>query len=143
MLLLPSALLANFPKNCRPLMTVSESFTLQADKADSLFYIHNESDEKMFVVALNNTGTAAAGWTSSLDKKKWSVLLLNSKRLTFNCVLSRPGSEYRVPCSSVVKVCEMKGVSGKKANTSYWAVENIAFDFIQEKLAYRGIATKP
>lgn len=131
-----------FPRGCEPQRNAKKNVTFEA-KGQRLFYVHNQNAQTVYLAFINRTGTAHAGWTSKIDADKWSALTLDDRTLTFHCVETKPGSEQRVACRSVIGVCLQNNVQfDKNSQGSYWVAENEDLDLINEKVFARGISAK-
>lgn len=110
--------------------------------ASPLYIIHNISDEPLWLVHENTTGTAQAGWSSQIDPGRWTVLLMQQHNFTLSCHLVEPANPANVvvPCEKHIQITihDDYKVPEEAKNQSYWVVENVASDDVESDMKARG-----
>ncbi|WP_367608054.1 hypothetical protein [Legionella sp. W05-934-2] len=139
MLTLTQVYAIELPKNCHLVGIKSENLKLKTEK-DRVILIHNISDSDIYLshVSSNDPG-AQAGWTSRVDKNKWSALKLGKMEIRFQCVEVKPGHEQQISCQNILSVCRVAPIEQpKNGNGSYWVTENQTLSNMLEAVSSRG-----
>ena len=125
---------AALPKGC-----VIEDVTTQTlqvkNQAHSLVYIQNIHATDVFLASDNIQLTA------KLVPLQWSVFLpANSDKTEFTCVESKPGSEQKVSCIGLVKICRLSDVEfAGSFEQMQWLVSNESLENSYDLLTLKHI----
>lgn len=103
--------------------------------------IENISNNSVWLVNQSDGAGVDAGFDSEVRVEQSSALLFNGKRkLSFQCIESKDGSEQIFPCSDLIKVCRATRFNVDPEFTgSFWAVENSTKKELSFKLSKAGI----
>lgn len=129
----------DLPKSCNLVGITSDNLTLKGQK-ERLVFIHNISETDLYLSHISNDDPGAqAGWTSRINKNKWSVLKLDKTELSFQCVEYRPGHEQQTSCQNKLSVCQIIPAE-KPTNDSgnYWVAENLTLSKLLQAVSSRG-----
>ncbi len=106
------------------------------NQAHSLVYIQNAHATDVFLASEN------IQLTTKLVPLQWSVFLpADSDNTEFSCVESKPGSEQRVSCMGLVKICRLSGVEfAGSFEQMQWLVLNESLENSYDLLTLKHIA---
>ncbi len=126
------------PKGCLPLSIKTESAWLKTKKP-MLFLMMNNGDNDLWLVHPVDDPGASAGWTSKIEPRHWSAILIN-KDFELNCIESLPGHEQHISCEQVLALCSYPSL---KINPSLmgnaWMAENLPIRALITELGQRGL----
>lgn len=128
------------PAACQPLPVEGQTVTLKTKKAH-LVLVHNVSQTDLWVTHPVTNPSASAGWSSRLQTKHWSALVVNQSPFELSCIESKPGHEQQIPCAGAITLCQWKG--GKvptRGHSTFWAAENMSLPALKIALVGRGFA---
>lgn len=141
MLALSSSVIAAesiLPRGCQAVTVQGNAVTIQA-KNNALIFIHNITAVDMWITHPVTDPGASAGWTSRLQRDKWSALSLEKGPFVLNCIESRPGHEQQVPCEGTIAVCKWKQATfPENAKGTFWAAENMSLPALKAAVGARG-----
>lgn len=129
------------PPGCQAVTVQGEAVTLQA-KSSSLIFIHNLTDEDLWITHPVDNPSASAGWTSRLQGDNWSALALKKGPFVLNCIESRPGHEQQILCEASIAVCKWKEkgvkIPRKDQKSTFWVAENMSLPALTAAVGARG-----
>lgn len=129
---------STLPQGCQALTVQGESVTIDSKKK-SLVYIHNLTENDLYVTHPGSNEGASAGWSSLLGNNHWSALQIAKGPFTIHCIESRPGHEQQIPCENAIAVCEWKKVKFPvQAEGSFWVAENLSLKALHAAAGARG-----
>ncbi|MFA6303053.1 MAG: hypothetical protein WC627_07970 [Legionella sp.] len=133
---------STLPKGCRPLTVQSDSLTIKAENP-KLIFIHNLAESELWITHPASNAGASAGWSSRLQTKNWSGLVINKGPFILDCIESRPGHEQQIPCKGAVAACEWtKSKIPNEFKGDFWAGEDMSLAALMAELGTRGIKPK-
>lgn len=108
-----------------------------ADKpTPRIFLIQNTSGGKVLLNHMKADPGAGAGWASSIDKGKWSALVMAQSNFSMGCMLYSPPKFGLIDCKNVVSVCS---IPTSVASSGFWVAENDSLEKIVATAQSRGI----
>ena len=131
---------SDMPKSCKRVSDFSNTVMLKRGHTTT-YLIKNVSQHQLWLTHPIANPSASAGWSSELDKNRWSALQLEKDKEAFelSCIESKPGHEQQIPCKGVIIVCDYKSIKAPKTLTSsFWAGENMPLDELMTHLEGRG-----
>ena len=139
-LCLPALIYAHgsLPKHCQALTVQGETVTIQAPKK-GLVFVHNISENDLWITHPVADPSASAGWSTRLQKGKWSALAVDKGDFAINCIESRPGHEQQTLCEDSVAVCLWKKVKIPENQQGYfWVAEDLNLGALKAAVGARG-----
>ncbi|HVT62480.1 MAG TPA: hypothetical protein VHD33_03220 [Legionellaceae bacterium] len=118
-----------YPQGCEP-WVVHDAVPNFSNEKPLIIMLHNLSDSDLWITHPVNNPGAQAGFSSLLQKGKWSALALNRKNESFllKCIESKPGHEQQISCADVLAICQWPKSKIPGENTGiFWAAENMDF----------------
>lgn len=113
------------PQGCKIYPSSGETVVLPKD-APGMVLIQNLSKDDLWITHPVSEPSASAGWSSRLQGKKWSALVVKAPAFELSCIESRPGHEQQIPCEEAVLVCLWKPVHiPEKMKGTFWAAEDM------------------
>lgn len=129
---------STLPEGCQAVMVQGESVTLKS-KLNKLVFIHNLSDNDLWITHPVTNPGASAGWTSRIQAGHWSALAVDKPPFELNCIESKPGHEQQVPCEGVIAVCQWQLVKAPIGSQgTYWAAEDMSLSALTAAVGARG-----
>lgn len=129
---------ATLPEGCQALAVQGETIVLSAKQA-KLVFIHNLSNNDLWLTHPQKNEGAGAGWTTRMQADNWSALALHSGPFELSCIESRPGHEQAASCAGLVSVCQWRGVKmPKTAQGTFWAAEDLSLQELTAAVGGRG-----
>lgn len=127
-----------FPKGCNPVAVEGETIKLNI-KEPVVFLINNDSDSVLWVTHPVDNPSASAGWSSQLEKKRWSALLVDKNKFELSCIESKPGHEQQIPCEGMLSICEWSKLKiPPVAKGTFWVAENMSLNALINHLGGKG-----
>ena len=107
-----------------------------------LYAIENIGKKPIWITHTVKNPSASAGWSSQLMPHHWSVLLVTQRNFDLGCRWqSKSGKMQAVSCQSFLHICQYSDFkSAYPIDAGYWAVENVLFSQLSQRLNARGIA---
>lgn len=126
------------PAGCRSLPVQGESVTMKNEKP-KLFFIHNLTENDLWLTHPANKAGVNAGWSSRIQADKWSALVVAKGPFDIECIESRPGHEQQIPCQGAIAVCEWKKTKmPKDQKGDFWAAEDMSLEGLKTAVGDRG-----
>ncbi len=130
---------SSLPENCNLIGIKTKQLVLKGKK-ERLVFIHNISNMDVYLtrISVDDPG-AQAGWTTRINKQRWSVVKLDEASLVFQCIEYRPGHEQLTSCQNIIYACQLEPQE-KPINDvgSYWVAENMSLSSALQKVGSRG-----
>ena len=122
LLLVSSLSFASLPKDC-DVIDINGASILLKSKSNQLFHIKNIHQDNIYLIG------KTPNLTIKISPKKHAILLsTTAQENSFFCVESKPGSEQRVSCVSVVQICQLNKVKiAEKFKKTRWIEKNEFF----------------
>lgn len=124
-------------------VSVNQNILLNQHKAGSKVYmLYNTGKQPLWLVHEKAHPSASAGWSSKLDPKHWSAILMSKKNFILQCQLV--GSNKPVHCRNHVQayLADAVLIPKKADKQSYWLVENMTIKQLIKRLSARGFHRK-
>lgn len=128
------------PNGCKPFVIDKTSLIVPKGKTH-LLALHNLTETDLWIIAL--TPNTSADLTGHLEANAWSLLKTNGKRLTFNCIESKPGHEQQVSCQSTLSICEWPILSEQRKKEVFWIAENTSLSSLIAYATRKGWMSAP
>ena len=112
-----------------------------ASGKQSLFLLHNVTDDTFQVThPVKNVG-ASAGWTSEIGPGGWSAFAADSENFRLSCMQFTDGNMKNLPCENVLKVCELPNPKmSADMSGSFWVSEDKNAEGVLAEIKSRGIS---
>jgi len=129
---------STLPNGCQAVAVQGEAVTLKSKKS-KLVFIHNLTNNDLWITHLVENPGASAGWTSRLQAGNWSALAIDKPPFVLTCIESRPGHEQQIPCEGAIAVCEWKDVKiPTNEQGTFWAGEDKSLPALTAAIGARG-----
>lgn len=90
-----------------------------------MYLIYNYSQHPIVFNHITAHPSASAGWSSKLDSKKWSAIIVSKPKFALGCDIVQGDEAIRPSnCYLHVRLCVIKSKHSKGFKDTYWYLEN-------------------
>lgn len=138
LLSLPAIAANVLPKGCTPIAVQQDTVTIK-NKKPRLVFIHNTTENDLWITHQVVDSGANAGWSSRLQANKWSALVVAKGPFAIECIESKPGHEQQIPCPGAIVMCQWKKSKMPKDHKGdYWAAEDMTLRALMAAIGDKG-----
>lgn len=133
-----------YPRYCRPILPIKQELVVKPqDKQAVVVLINNVHDKNLWLTHPVAEPSASAGWTTRIQPKNWSAIIVKGSAFNIACIEQSPGQEQRIACAHTLRACRMTkaDLSSLDAGT-YWLAEDKSRREILAAIEERGIKLK-
>ena len=119
---------------------VKAVFTLNTEikSGSNLYFLHNTSDQSIWLMHPHKHIGASAGWVSLIDANRWTAIWVSKRKFQLACQLKN--SQKKVPCNKFLGV-KQKPIQRSPTSAygqDFWVAENLSKADLIKVIKQRG-----